>query len=132
MSAAPGLVGPADPLSVTRFARNPHIARACAELGLGRESGEGIRRMFDEMRLAGLAEPVYQQTAGSVRLMLSTAPMEHAIEERMSEGARAIARLLRDESHLGTGEITEAMARSRPWVPGRLCYRYCYSASAGS
>lgn len=116
----PGLANPTDPLTVTRFARNPHIARTCAELGLGREFGEGIRRMFDEMRLAGLAEPVYEQTAGSVRLVLSTAPVEHAIEEQLGEGARAIARLLRDEGRLGTGEITEALSRSRPWVIEQL------------
>lgn len=34
--------------------------------------GEGVRRMFEEMRLAGLADPDYAQTAGSVRLTLSS------------------------------------------------------------
>lgn len=116
----PGIADPGDPLAITRFARNPHIARVCADLGLGREFGEGIRRMFDEMRLAGLADPEYHQTAGSVRLMLPTDPVERALEARLPQEAREIARLLRDAGRLGTGEIVEATGRSRPWVLGRL------------
>ena len=46
----PGLVMGADPLAVTRYARNPNIARVCADLRFGQELGEGIRRMFDRMR----------------------------------------------------------------------------------
>lgn len=84
----PGLADPADPLAITRFARNPHIARACAELGLGREFGEGIRRMFDEMRLAGLADPEYRQSAGTVRLTLPTDPVERALEARLHADTR--------------------------------------------
>lgn len=116
----PGLADVSDPLAITRFARNPRIARASAELGLGREIGEGIRRMFDEMRLAGLADPVYVQTAGSVRVILPTDPAERALEARLPEGARAVARLLRDGGRLGTGELVEATGRSRPWVLTQL------------
>jgi ATP-dependent DNA helicase RecG len=67
----PGLPDPARPSQLTRFARNPRIARVCADLRIGQEAGEGIGRIFDEMRFAGLAEPVYQQTRASVRLILS-------------------------------------------------------------
>jgi ATP-dependent DNA helicase RecG len=116
----PGVVDVSNPLQVTRFARNPHIARVCAELGIGREFGEGIRRMFEEMRLAGLADPVYRQTAGSVRLTLPTDPVERELEERLPDETRAVARLLRDSGRLGTGEIVEATGRSRPWVLGQL------------
>ena len=69
----PGLVDLAEPPALTRFARNPRIARVCADLRFGQELGEGIRRMFEEMRLAGLADPEYHQTAGSVRLTLRAA-----------------------------------------------------------
>jgi ATP-dependent DNA helicase RecG len=65
-----GLPSPANPTQVARFARNPRIARVCADLHIGEEAGEGIKRIFDEMRLAGLPEPVYHQTAGNVRLIL--------------------------------------------------------------
>ena len=67
----PGLPSPARPSQMTRFARNPRIARVCADLRIGEELGEGIKRIFDEMRFAGLAEPVYKQTNASVRLILS-------------------------------------------------------------
>ena len=67
----PGLPSPATPSQMTRFARNPRIARVCADLRIGQELGEGIKRIFDEMRFAGLAEPVYKQTSASVRLILS-------------------------------------------------------------
>ncbi len=66
----PGLPNPGRPSQITRFARNPRIARVCADLCIGLELGEGINRIFDEMRFARLAEPVYQQTSSSVRLIL--------------------------------------------------------------
>jgi len=116
----PGVAELSEPLSVTRFARNPHVARVCAELRLGGEFGEGIRRMFDEMRLAGLASPSYQQTSGSVRLTLPTDPVERELEERLPEETRDVARLLRDAGRLGTGEIVDATGRSRPWVLEQL------------
>ena len=53
----PGISDMSNPLKVTRFARNPRIARVCADLEFGQELGEGIRRIFEEMRLAGLADP---------------------------------------------------------------------------
>ena len=78
----PGIADTSDPFHVTRFARNPRIARVCADLAFGQELGEGIRRMFEEMRLAGLADPDYVQTSGSVRLTLSSAPLNRALEDR--------------------------------------------------
>ena len=116
----PGVADLSDPLSVTRFARNPHIARACAELGLGREFGEGIRRMFDEMRLAGLADPTYRQTSGSVILTLPTDPVERELDGRLPDVSRVLVRVLRDAGQLGTGELVEASGRSRPWVVAEL------------
>lgn len=67
-----------------------------------------------------LAEPEYHQTAGSVRLILPTHPVERALEARLPQEARDIARLLRDAGRLGTGEIIEATGRSRPWVLTQL------------
>ena len=70
----PGIVGLADPLTAPRFARNPRIARICADLDFGQELGEGIRRMYEEMRGAGLADPLYVQGSASVQLTLSAEP----------------------------------------------------------
>ena len=82
----PGIVGMRDPLDISRFARNPRVARVCADLRFGQELGEGVRRIFEEMRLAGLADPDYFQTAGSVRLTLSSAVVDRALEERLPRG----------------------------------------------
>ena len=116
----PGLADPRRPLELTRFARNPHIARVAAELGLGREFGEGIPRMFDEMRLAGLADPQYHQTSGSVRLVLPTDPVEQELEARLPSDTREVARRLRDAGQMGTGDLINATGRSRPWVLSQL------------
>jgi ATP-dependent DNA helicase RecG len=43
-------------------------------MDIGEELGEGVKRIFDEMRFAGLAEPVYEQTSTSVRLILPGEP----------------------------------------------------------
>lgn len=60
----PGLADPSKPMEIDRYARNPRVARVCTELGITREFGEGIRRMFEEMRLEGLTDPVYLPGAG--------------------------------------------------------------------
>jgi ATP-dependent DNA helicase RecG len=110
----PGLVDLSHPLQTTRFARNPRIARVCADLSLGQELGEGIRRMFDEMRHAGLTDPVYTQTSGSVELQLLAEPIDRQLEERLPEHARAITRTLRPAGRMSTGDVMEALGVSRP------------------
>jgi ATP-dependent DNA helicase RecG len=116
----PGLVDLSNPLEATRFARNPRIARVCADLSLGQELGEGIRRMFEEMRQAGLTDPVYRQTSGSVELQLLAEPVDRRLDERLPEHARAIARALREAGRMSTGEVTESLGVSRPVVQREL------------
>lgn len=116
----PGLVDLSHPLETTRFARNPRIARVCADLSLGQELGEGIRRMFEEMRQAGLTDPVYRQTSGSVELQLLAEPVDRRLEERLPEHSRAITRTLRTAGRMSTGEMTEALGVSRPVVQREL------------
>lgn len=116
----PGIAEARDPLQATRFARNPRIARVCADLAFGQELGEGIRRMFEEMRLAGLADPAYHQTSGSVRVTLSSAPIDRALEARLPRGARDLVRLVREAGRASTGEIVQASGRSRPVVLRQL------------
>jgi ATP-dependent DNA helicase RecG len=116
----PGLVDLRDPVNATRFARNPRIARVCAELSFGQELGEGIRRMFEEMRHAGLGDPIYRQTSGSVLLTLLAEPVDRALAERLPEHARAIIGALREGERLSTGELVEALGVSRPTVQHEL------------
>lgn len=110
----PGLVDLSQPLSATRFARNPRIARVCSDLDFGQELGEGIRRMFEEMRAAGLTDPVYRQTSGSVELTLLAEPVDRQLEARLPERARVIVGALRTNERLSTGEVVELLAVSRP------------------
>jgi len=110
----PGLVDVTQPLSATRFARNPRIARVCSDLKFGQELGEGIRRMFEEMRAAGLNDPIYRQTSGSVVLTLLADPVDRRLEARLPEKARMIASALRNDERLSTGEVAELLRVSRP------------------
>jgi ATP-dependent DNA helicase RecG len=107
-------------LKVTRFARNPRVARVCADLNFGQELGEGIRRIFEEMRLAGLADPVYRQTSGSVRLILNSAPIDVELESRLPRGARDLERFIREAGRISTGELVQASGYSRPVVVKKL------------
>ena len=116
----PGIADPTKPLAVTRFARNPRIARVCADLRFGQELGEGIRRMFEEMRLAGLADPVYRQTSGSVRLTLSADAVDRELESRLPSGARELVRAIRDLPRPSTGDLATALGVSRPVAIRRL------------
>ncbi len=110
----PGLVDLSNPLETVRFARNPRIARVCADLNFGQELGEGIRRIFEEMRHAGLEEPVYRQTSGSVALTLLAEPVDRRLDAGLPGGARAILAALRSAERLSTGEVTDLLGVSRP------------------
>jgi ATP-dependent DNA helicase RecG len=76
--------------------------------------------MFDEMRIAGLADPLYDQTQGSVRLILLAEPVDRQLEARLPRDTRAIITLLRDAGQLSTGEIAEAIGTSRITASSRL------------
>lgn len=110
----PGLVDLSDPLETTRFARNPRIARVCADLNFGQELGEGIRRMFEEMRAAGLGDPIYHQTSGSVQLKLLAEPVDRRLQARLPKSPRRITSALREADRLSTGEVVELLGVSRP------------------
>lgn len=110
----PGVVDLSDPPQLTRFARNPRIARVCADLRFGQELGEGIRRMFEEMRLAGLADPEYHQTAGSVQLILRASPLDRALDARLPTNWRAAMRIIRDGQRVSTGDVQQGLGISRP------------------
>jgi ATP-dependent DNA helicase RecG len=96
------------------------VARVCADLRFGQELGEGIRRMFEEMRTAGLSDPVYRQASSGVHLSLLGEPVDPALDARLSERGRAIMTMLRQRSRLSTGEITESLGGSRPTVQREL------------
>lgn len=112
----PGLADPAKPLSITRYARNPRIVRVCSDLGIARELGEGIKRIFNEMRTLGLTDPIYTQTSGSVRLVLSSAnALPEDVRASLPAAALKVLETLRLEGRpLSTGQITELVGFARP------------------
>jgi ATP-dependent DNA helicase RecG len=118
----PGLANPNKPLEISRFARNPRIARVCADLRIGLELGEGIKRIFEEMRRVGLGDPVYVQTQGSVRLTLADIPrIDPRVEARLPKGSQRVLDTLRSASNpLSTGDVAQALGMSRPWTIIRL------------
>ncbi|MDU5516134.1 MAG: ATP-binding protein [Cutibacterium avidum] len=112
----PGLADPSSPLTISRYARNPRIARVCADMGITRELGEGIKRIFREMNLRGLADPIYRQSASTVTLTLKASD---AIDPRVLEGltksARGVLDVLRLQNRpLGTGQVAELVGVARP------------------
>lgn len=112
----PGLVDPTRPLEITRYARNPRIARVCSDLGIAQELGEGIRRIYSEMRRRGLTDPIYSQTAAGVRLLLTSADaVPGEVLRRLPAGARrALDELRRVDRPLGTGQLAELLGIARP------------------
>ena len=109
----PSFADPTDPRSIMRYARNPRIARACAELGYGQELGEGIRRMFGWMRERGLAAPAYAQTSNHVILTLLATPA--AGMASVPTSAIALLDVMRQAGRpLRTGEVAEAAGVRSP------------------
>jgi ATP-dependent DNA helicase RecG len=116
----PGIVDLSDPLDAPRFARNPRIARVLADLNFGQELGEGLRRMFEEMRRAGLHEPIYHQTSASVRVVLSAEPVDRELAARYPREIRVVVDALRTADRLSTGELAELLGVTPPTALKRL------------
>lgn len=112
----PAGIDPANPLSIHRHARNPRIARALAEMGFTQELGEGIRRIFDEMRRLGLTDPLYEQSSGAVRITLngSDALPTHLVDALPAGARDVLDTLRRANTALGTGEVADILGIARP------------------
>ncbi len=116
----PGVTRVDDLRNIPRFARNPRIARACADLRFGQELGEGIRRMFDEMRAAGLVDPLYRHTPASVTLVLAAVPLNPAVAELLPSRSGEVMDHIRSSGGMSTGDIAEALGLSKPATLTRL------------
>lgn len=114
----PGTTDPSRPESISRNARNPRIARVCADLGITQELGEGIRRIFREMHRVGLSEPMYVQSSEAVRLTLfASDAVPDGAKAAMGAGAIRILDAMRiAQRPLGTGQIQELVGLARPTV----------------
>jgi ATP-dependent DNA helicase RecG len=76
--------------------------------------------MFEEMRAAGLVDPIYRQSSASVHLTLSTEVADRALEARLPSYSRMIIGSLREAGRLSTGDIVELLPMSRPAALRRL------------
>jgi ATP-dependent DNA helicase RecG len=111
----PGLVR-LDNIRNTRFARNPRIARALSDLGYGRELGEGVKRMFEEMSRAGLPDPVYAEGPAWVRVTLLADPLGRRLLDELPVGSERFVEHLSRTGRVTTTEAVQLLALSRPTV----------------
>lgn len=109
----PGLVR-LENIRSTRFARNPRVARAVSDLGYGRELGEGVNRMFEEMSRAGLPEPVYSQGPASVRVILLADPLAGRILDQLPPGSERFVEFLSRSGRVTTTQAVDLFGLSRP------------------
>lgn len=116
----PGIVETSRPDEALRYARNPRIARVLADMSYGQELGEGIKRMFEEMRLAGLQEPRYHQSSAAVHVELSGEPLDRKLDASLPDETREIVLALREADRLSTMEVARAIDLSRPATIKRL------------
>lgn len=111
----PGLVR-LDNIRTTRFARNPRIARAMSDLGFGRELGEGVKRMFEEMSRVGLPDPVYAEGPAWVRVTLLTDPLGRRLLDELPLGSERFVEHLSRTGRVTTTEAVQLLGMSRPTV----------------
>jgi ATP-dependent DNA helicase RecG len=109
----PGLVRE-DNIRSTRFARNPRLARAMSDLGYGRELGEGVDRMFEEMELAGLPDPKIEQRPASVVVTLLANPELARLLRTLPQRLAKSLEVLTQRRFVSTRELMEAIGVSRP------------------
>ncbi|MFO7533107.1 MAG: ATP-binding protein [Candidatus Limnocylindrales bacterium] len=107
----PGLVR-VETIRTTRYARNPRIARAILEFGFGRELGEGVDRMFDEMELAGLPDPLFRQGPASVTVSLLMDPLGARMLRVLPPGSERLVEHLLVNRRVSTAEARELLGVS--------------------
>lgn len=74
------------------------------------------------MRRRGLTDPIYSQTAATVRLLLAAADaVPREVLQRLPSGARRVLdELRRLDRPLGTGQLAELLGISRPTASRHL------------
>jgi len=71
--------------------RNPRIVRVLVELGLMREQGEGIPRMFEGMQVSFLPMPALDVDGGWFRVVLKNTPIFQSTDPEWSRAVRELA-----------------------------------------
>ncbi len=73
-----GLPGPVtvDNIADERFSRNPILVQVLADMGFIERLGYGIDRVIALMKAQNLPAPIFEETAGGVRVTLRNKPLE--------------------------------------------------------
>lgn len=71
-----------DNIQVTRYSRNPRMARVLTEFGWVRELNEGVKRIFSDMESFYLEPPVYSEPEQTVKLVLKNNIAMRSIRQR--------------------------------------------------
>ena len=74
--------------------RNPRIARVLTDLGVMRDQGEGIPRMFEEMESSFLPMPALDIVAGRFRVLLQKDPIFSTDDPAWPQAVRALPLVL--------------------------------------
>lgn len=110
-----------DNIFTTRFARNPLISRVLTEMELVRELNEGVPRIFEEMKAAGLPEPKIVETTTNVTVVLynGKTPANNAqttekttqktTEKTTQETTEKIIRILKERPYTTAGQLAEEL-----------------------
>lgn len=77
----PSLVTPEN-IKDIHYSRNPYIARTLSDFGWVREFGEGVNRMYEEMSMLFLDEPIFEEKHNQVVLTLKNNIMMRSIRQR--------------------------------------------------
>lgn len=115
----PGLVR-LDNIRTTRFARNPRIARAMADLDFGRELGEGVNRMYLELERVGLPDPVFVQAGASLRVTFLDDPVGARMRAVLPAGSERFVEHLLRTGRVTTSQAITLLGVSRPTAIGYL------------
>lgn len=106
--------------------RNPRIARVLTELGVMRDQGEGIPRMFEEMELSWLRPPEFSQNAGAFTVVLRNEPMFESTDPAWAAYVRGLPLGVRQKRALiafADGEFHSAEYQQVNGIDRDVAYR---------
>lgn len=110
-----------DNIFTTRFARNPLISRVLTEMELVRELNEGVPRIFEEMKAAGLPEPKIVETTTNVTVVLyngktaannvqtTEKTTQKTTENATEKTTEKIIRILKERPYTTAGQLAEEL-----------------------
>lgn len=98
-----------DNIFTTRFARNPLISRVLTEMELVRGLNEGVPRIFEEMKAAGLPEPKIVETTANVTVVLYNGKTAANNAQTTENATEKIIRILKERPYATAGQLAEEL-----------------------